>query len=251
LRGLPRDSYVLSTKFSYKAGAGAGAGAEARAELDKSLERSLAELETDHIDVFHIHALIAQDYAFAREELLPQLHWAKQAGKIRFIGVTERFAMDRGHEMLQRVLPDDLFDVVMAGYNILNPSAAGRVLPLTIRHNVAVLCMFAVRSALARPEQLKIDVARILAAGQGGAELNELQERALDFLTEGGVAADLPEAAYRFARHTPGITVTLTGTGNREHLLQNLRAIGEKPLPSAALERLDALFGGVDCVSGQ
>jgi len=244
LRGVPRGSYTLSTKFSCN-------GPEGRVtagQMLASLERSLRELETDYIDIFHIHALTADDYEWARDTLLPALNRAKDQGKIRFIGVTEMFHDDTEHKMLRIALPENLFDVIMAGYNLLNPSAAERILPLAIQNNTGVLCMFAVRRALWDPKQLETDIGRILAAGQGGVGLDK---HALDFLTAEGIAGTLPEAAYRFCRHTPGISVTLTGTGNRDHLMENLRSLEMKPLPGYALERLHALFGNVDCVSGQ
>ncbi|MDR3210217.1 MAG: aldo/keto reductase [Oscillospiraceae bacterium] len=245
LAGLPRDAYVVSSKYPYRT----QQGRITPEEFWKTLHASLAALGMEYIDVYHIHALSAADFPYARDVLVPEMLRAREQGKIRFLGVTEQFAVDTSHEMFKVALPADLFDVIMTGYNILNPSAARTVLPAAIQNNVAVLCMFAVRSALSNPAQLKVDLGRILAAGQGGAGLTE--DGALDFLLESGAAASLPEAAYRFCAHTPGITVTLTGTGNREHLLENLRAINEPPLPDGALARLASLFGAVDCVSGQ
>ena len=213
-----------------------------------SLDRSLRELETDYIDVFHIHALNAEDYVWARDMLLPVLYRARTQGKIRFIGVTELFGSDTTHEMLKIAVPENLFDVIMVGYNLLNPSAAESVLPLAMQNNVGVMCMFAVRRALWNPEQLKIDIGRIRASGQGGEGLDD---HSLDFLIAEGIAETLPEAAYRFCRHTPGISVTLTGTGSNAHLMGNLRSLEMGPLPESTLLRLRSLFGNVDCVSGQ
>jgi hypothetical protein len=42
----------------------------------------------------------------------------------------------------------------------------------------------------------------------------------------------------------------LTGTGSSEHLEENLRSLARGPLPEPALRRLAALFGELDCVSG-
>jgi aryl-alcohol dehydrogenase-like predicted oxidoreductase len=244
LRGLPRPSYILSTKFSY-------ANQEGRIDASQmlaSLEQSLRELETDYIDVFHIHALMPGDYPWARDALLPAMQKAREQGKIRFVGVTEGFGTDMNHDMFKLALPDNIFDVIMVGYNLLNPSAASSVLPLAIKNDVGVLCMFAVRHALWNREQLEKDIALILATGQGGEGLNK---NSLDFLSEEGIAGSLTEAAYRYCRHTPGITVTLTGTGSREHLTDNLKSLDIPALPASALERLHKLFGNVDCVSGQ
>ena len=244
LHGIRRDSYTLSTKFTYSNAEGLISAEQMLASLD----RSLRELETDYIDVFHIHALKAEDYGWARDILLPVLYHARTQGKIRFIGVTELFGSDTTHEMLKIAVPENLFDVIMVGYNLLNPSAAESVLPLAIQNNVGVLCMFAVRRALWNPEQLNIDIGRIRAAGQGGEGLDE---HSLNFLITEGIAETLPEAAYRFCRHTPGISVTLTGTGSKTHLTDNLRSLEMGPLPEPALQRLRSLFGNVDCVSGQ
>jgi aryl-alcohol dehydrogenase-like predicted oxidoreductase len=152
--------------------------------------------------------------------------------------------------MFKTCLPDDIFDVIMVGYNLLNPSAAKRVLPVTIEKNVGVLCMFAVRQALHNPEQLKKDIAKILEKGQADPALVK-DEKVLDFLVQSGTAATIMEAAYRYCRHSPGIGVVLTGTGNADHLKDNLVSIQKGPLPQDILEKLETLFGRVDCVSGQ
>jgi L-galactose dehydrogenase len=242
LEGYRRDSYVLSTKVPYKN--------KGPAELRAALEESLRELRTDYIDIYHLHGVSAEDYPAVRETLVPVMEEARRAGKIRFLGITEVFASDTAHRMFACSLPDNIFDVIMVGYNMLNPSAAKTVLPAAIRDRVGVLCMFAVRRALHDPEQLKKDVARILEAGQADPALLRDGE-ALDFLVESNAAGSIVEAAYRFCRHTPGIHVALTGTGNHDHLSDNLAAIQKGPLSPEVLRRLETLFGGVDCVSGQ
>jgi aryl-alcohol dehydrogenase-like predicted oxidoreductase len=152
--------------------------------------------------------------------------------------------------MYKKALEDDFFDVMMVGYNLLNPSAAKAVLPLTRKKNIGVLNMFAVRTALSNPSQLAIDINRILEKGQADPVLVKT-ENALDFLTHKGVAETIMEAAYRFCRHTQGVHVVLTGTSSKEHLLTNLKSIQGMKLPDDVLERLEKMFGKVDCVSGQ
>jgi aryl-alcohol dehydrogenase-like predicted oxidoreductase len=240
LEGIPRTNYVLSTKFPYKNKTGE--------DFRKTLEESLRELKTDYIDIYHLHGVAPADYPLVRDTFVPLMRKAREEGKIRFLGITEVFGTDTAHEMFQAVLPEDLFEVIMVGYNLLNPSAAKRVLPITREKGVGVLCMFAVRRALSDPAQLKTDIGRILERGQADPAL-VTAEHTLDFLTR--EAADIPEAAYRFCRHTPGIDVVLTGTGSAAHLRDNLRAIQKPKLSGETLARLESMFGAVDCVSGQ
>jgi aryl-alcohol dehydrogenase-like predicted oxidoreductase len=242
LEGIRRDSYILSTKFPYKN--------KSPGEMSAALEESLRELKTDYIDIYHLHGVVPEDYPAVRDTFVPLMEKARREGKIRWLGITEVFALDTGHAMFQLSLPDNIFDVIMTGYNILNPSAAKRVLPAAIEHNVGVLCMFAVRQALHDPAQLKNDITKILENGQADPGLVK-DEGVLDFLVESGAAGSIVEAAYRFCRHTEGIGVVLTGTGNIDHLGDNIAAIQKGPLPKEILEKLEALFGGVDCVSGQ
>jgi L-galactose dehydrogenase len=242
LRGLKRDSYIISTKFPYKN--------RSPAELPAALEESLRELNTDYIDIYHLHGVSARDYPDVRDSFVPLMEKAKREGKIRFLGITEIFGLDTGHAMFGLSLPDNIFDVIMTGYNMLNPSAAKRVLPAAAEKNLGVLCMFAVRQALHDPAQLKKDIRKILENGQADPALVK-EEGALDFLVESGAAGSIIEAAYRFCRHAPGIGVVLSGTGNEDHLRDNIDSILKGPLPGEILEKLETLFGGVDCVSGQ
>jgi aryl-alcohol dehydrogenase-like predicted oxidoreductase len=240
LQGIDRSSYVLSTKFFYHD--------KAAADLESALEESLRELGTDYVDIYHLHGVAPEDYPWARDAFVPTMRKLKQEGKIRFLGITEVFAKDTAHEMLGIALPEDLFDVIMTGYNILNPSAAKRVLPTAREKNVGVLNMFAVRKALHDAGQLAVDIDRILEKGQADPALID-RNSPLRFLTQGGTS--IMDAAYRFCRHTPGIDVTLTGTGNKAHLLENLASIEKPPLPREIVEKIETLFGNVDCVSGQ
>ncbi|MCL2059034.1 MAG: aldo/keto reductase [Oscillospiraceae bacterium] len=217
LAGLPRDSYILSTKYPYRrSGDWRANGA---ADLMESLENSLRELRTDHVDIYHLHGVTPEDYADARDILLPAMIKAREQGKLRFLGITELFGTDTSHEAFKQAVPENLFDVIMVGYNMLNPSAAKEILPKASELNTGVLCMFAVRSALSNQEQLVTDIGRIIANGQAGEGLAATKD-ALDFLVSGDAppAASVMEAAYRFCRHTPPIHVGLTGTSDAGHL---------------------------------
>jgi L-galactose dehydrogenase len=245
IAGLRRDHLIISTKKILPP----AHHSNPADEVVQGLEQSLKSIGTDYIDIYHLHGVEPKDYAFAKERLMPAMRRLRDQGKIRFIGVTEGFVTDSSHTMLQESLKEDLWDVVMVGFNLLNPSARKIVFPLTAAKKVGVLDMFAVRRALSQPERLKTLCAELVQEGMIPRDAIDLADP-LGFLLEEGVAATLPEAAYRFCRHEPGVDVVLTGTGNPEHLKANIEAILKPILPQRALRRLDELFGPLDSLTG-
>jgi aryl-alcohol dehydrogenase-like predicted oxidoreductase len=179
---------------------------------------------------------------------MPAMRRLKEQGKIRAIGVTEGFVVDSAHSVLQKGLSADLWDVVMVGFSLLNPSARKTVLPLAEEKNVGVLNMFAVRRGLSQPERLREICAELNGKNQAGETLDE--QNPLGFLLAETDAASIPEAAYRFCRHEPGIDVVLFGTGNPQHLKENVEAILKPPLPQPALDKLQRIFGSLDHLTG-
>jgi L-galactose dehydrogenase len=241
-----RDQTVLSTKANPLHEDGSLFDAS---QLRHSVEQSLRELRTDFIDVFHLHGITDGYYDYCVVELLPELVSLRDDGMIRFIALSERFAEDPGHKMLERATRDDYWDVIMVGLNIINFSARELVLPATQAKGTGVEVMFAVRRALSDPATL-----RALVAGwveRGLIEIGTIdQDDPLGFLVHQGGASSVMDAAYRFARHEPGCHVVLTGTGSTEHLRSNIRSLQAPPLPDADRERIDMLFGQLKEQSG-
>jgi L-galactose dehydrogenase len=247
LRQASRTEVVVSSKHGCVDRDGVLLSASA---FERGLDESLQALGIDTIDIYFIHGLRRQVYAAAVERFLPVLERARRAGKIRFFGVTEAFETDTHHEMLQRAVQDDCWDVVMVGFNFLNPSARKTVLPETQRKGIATLGMFAVRRALIDEERLRILLGRMAEAGTLDPALAN-EPDLMEALGLQGVCESLSEAAYRFCAFEPGLDCVLSGTSSPAHLAANLQAVARGPLPAQSLARLQALFGAVDSVSGQ
>jgi aryl-alcohol dehydrogenase-like predicted oxidoreductase len=242
-----REKLIISTKTGIISWNEPNAKPFTGAQVLEQLEKSLSRLGTDYIDVFNLHGIVAAQLDYVAAEIVPVLIRAREQGKILFLGITEHFGADTSHRMLSAAVPMGVWDVVMVGFNLLNPSARRNVLRLTQAHNVGVQDMFAVRRALSSPEGLREAFDTIEKAGQ--LDRNKFRpEDPLGFLKED--TDGIVDAAYRFCRHEPGIDVVLTGTGNIEHLKQNVASINRGPLPPKMLARLEELFGQVDSVSG-
>ncbi len=231
-----RQNVVLASKTSVQR---AGVPLTA-AQVTESLETSLRLLDTDRIDIFQLHAVPPDQYAAIRDRLLPVLRRAQEQGKIRFLGVTETAPNDLEHSMLAQAVPDGLWDSAMVAFHMMHQNARESVFPLTRAHRVGTLVMFAVRGIFARPAQLAATLRDLAAAGQVPAEV--ATDAPLDFLLHPGGATSLTDAAYRTARHEPGVDVVLFGTGEAEHLRTNIASLLRPPLPDADRARLRTLF---------
>lgn len=245
LADVPRDRYVLCTKFnpvrSYDGSDDSLLKGEA--DLVASVEHSLARLGTDHVDVLHLHGIRPEWYERVRDRFVPVMRRLREQGKTRFLGLTESFSVDSERQTLRRALADDLFDALMVGYNLLTPGPEDDVLPEARRRDVGIVVMCAVRRRIGRPELLAALIAELRDRGE--LPRGALPETGpLDWLVHDGVES-VTAAAYQYAAAHPAVSCVLTGTAKLAHLEANVRAILGGPLPAADAARLRALFGPV------
>ncbi len=243
LRERDRSQIIVSTKKSTRH------KVVTPATLTASLDASLEALGTDYIDIYNLHGVVPQDYRRLVDDIYPTLEAARTAGKIRFLGVTEMYNEDLDHAMSRLALADDLWDVMMVGFNVLNQTARDAVLAAAQRQDVGVQVMFAVRRALSSVDHLREFVAALIKTGEIDADdLNP--DDLLDFIDD-TMAPTMPDVAYRFCRGEPGVHVVLSGTGNADHLEANLQSFSRPPLPADIEQRLRHIFRGVSSTSGQ
>ena len=81
LAGL-HDKVLISTKATFKMGAETNQYGSSRYHLIKQCEDSLRRLQTDHIDIYHMHGFDANTPV---DETLKTLDGLIQSGKVRYI----------------------------------------------------------------------------------------------------------------------------------------------------------------------
>jgi aryl-alcohol dehydrogenase-like predicted oxidoreductase len=240
LKKVPRDRIVIATKAWIPRGIGASAAERAVASLD----RSLRELDTDYIDIFQLHGVSPRAYDQARASIAPALSREREKGKLRHLGVTETGPSDPRHQMLALAVEESMWDTIMVAFHMLHQNARDRVLPRAIANRVGTLLMFAVRNIFSQHERLRAELQRLAAQGEVARWLGQAPNP-LGFLiheADGG-AADVVDAAYRFARHEPGVDVVLFGTGDPAHLRADIASILRPPLPETDRRILKKHFG--------
>lgn len=239
IKSVQRDSVVLSTKSTVAN----GMQTRPPEEIVASLDSSLASLDVDYVDVFHLHAVKPQHYDFVIDEVVPKLLVQQQAGKFRHLGITETSPNDHHHAMLDRCLDDaQPFEIIMLAYHMMHQSARNIIFPRTVKKGIGTLIMFAVRSIFASPDKLSREVQGLVDAGQLLAE-DVSVDGPLDFLVHEQGATSVVDAAYRFCVHEPGADVVLFGTGKVDHVRQNVESINRPALPESDMKRLKQVFG--------
>ena len=122
-----RDKFVLATKSM----------ARTREAMEKDIETSLANLRTDHIDLYQVHnpSLKDLDTVIAPGGALEALLAAKEAGRIGHIGITAHTA-----QVFERALEFDWVETVMFPYNVVETQGEA-LMRLAAERGVGFVCM--------------------------------------------------------------------------------------------------------------
>jgi len=99
----------------------------------KEIEDSLRRLQTDHLDIYHQH-WPDWDFKTPVAETMEVLVGLQEAGKIRYIGVSNYDAMQLGE-----ALEVHHVDSLQPPYNLVDRSAEAELLPLCQAHGVGVV----------------------------------------------------------------------------------------------------------------
>jgi len=200
--GAKRKDIFLASKCDTHTGAGI------LAELD----RSLTELGTDHLDVWHLHGLGSP--AQISDELVEAQHKAKQQGKIRFMGVSTHNLP----AIVDRVVEAKL-EVVQVQYNFASAASYGPAIEKLTQAGVGVIAM----KVMARAGR-----------GRGAAQPPR--------------PANFAPAALKWAINQPGIATTVPSMTDIDQLEQNFRVMAERftdadaKILSARLEEITPYF---------
>lgn len=219
----------------------------------RSLEESLTRLGRSHVDLLQLHNRIdtaGTDRPLAAEtvidEVAPALDRLKRAGKIRFAGIT---ALGET-ALLHRVVESKAFDTAQICFNLLNPSAGGKLPPglpaqdfrsLALKARDAGMGRIGIRvfagGALSGSEERHptgVPAVPPIASGPDYATDVKNAHR-FDPLVKGGHAGSLIEAALRFAISSDALTTVLVGTSTLDQLETAIEAVEKGKLSDEAM----------------
>jgi aryl-alcohol dehydrogenase-like predicted oxidoreductase len=194
-----RDSLFLATKVSLR-----NVGRE---EGIKQIEESFKKYRTNKLDLIAVHNL--RD----TETQLRTLREMKQAGRIRYVGITTSF--DNQYGEFEQTMKKENLDFIQVDYALDNRDAGERIIPLAGDRGMAVMI------------NLPFGRGRLFNAVQG----KKLPEWAGEF--------DCQSWAQFFLKYIvshPAITCAVPGMAQAKYVVDNLGAARGR-LPDAAVRR--------------
>jgi diketogulonate reductase-like aldo/keto reductase len=177
------------------------------------MEQSFQRLRTQRLDLMQIHNLL--DW---RTHLRTLRAW-KQAGRIRFLGVTHYTSS--AYDELERVLRSEPLDFVQVNYSLGEREAERRILPLARERGIAVL--------VNRP------------FSEGGLFRRVRGQPLPAWAAEAGCAS-WAQIFLKWILAHPAVTCVIPATSRPQHLADNMGA-GTGALPDAVTrDRMAALI---------
>ncbi len=194
-----RDSLFLATKVSLR-----NIGRE---EGIKQIEESFKKYRTNKLDLIAVHNLRDTDTQLAT------LRGMKQAGRVRYVGITTSF--DNQYGEFEQTMKKHALDFIQVDYALDNRDAGERIIPLAPDRGMAVMI------------NLPFGRGRLFNAVQG----KKLPEWASEF--------DCQSWAQFFLKYIvshPAITCAVPGMAQAKYVVDNLGAAHGR-LPDAAMRR--------------
>src|SRR5213592_1120990 len=173
----------------------------------ESIERSMALLRTNRIDLMQVHNLLD-----AHTHLATLRQW-KEQGRIRYIGVTHYNSS--AFPEIEKILRTEKLDFLQINYSLMEPEAEQRVLPVTQERRIAVL--------VNRPF--------------GGGDIFErVRSKPLPDWAAEFDCRSWAQFCLKWIIAHPAVTCVIPATDKPRHLEDNMLA-GIGPLPDAKMRR--------------
>ncbi|MFL6547285.1 MAG: aldo/keto reductase [Povalibacter sp.] len=195
-----RDQLFIATKTTARGEPKPGHG---------ELEEAFARLQTQRIDLLQVHNFNGID------QLFPLMKEWKQAGKIRYIGVTT--STDEQYPQMLNALKTLPLDFIQVDYSIENRGAGDEILPLAKDKGVAVL-------------------GNVPLGGRRGSLLSKVSGKPLPPWASDIDVTSWPQLLLKYNVSHPAITAVIPGTTKLTHLRDNQLAARGR-LPDAAMRK--------------
>jgi aryl-alcohol dehydrogenase-like predicted oxidoreductase len=240
-----RDQALISTKATFRVSTAKGPNeaGSSRSHLRRSIEGSLRRLNTDYVDIYHLHGF---DALTPVEEVLDTLTIFVREGKVRYIGCSN---FSGWHLMKSLAVADRYgwtrYVAHQVYYSLVGREYEWELMPLGLDQKVGALIWSPLGwgrlTGKIRRGQPLPEVSRLHKTAEYGPKVDdEYLHTVVDALD--AVAAEtgktVAQIALNWLLQRPTVSSVILGARNEEQLRQNLGAEGWK-LTKAQVAALD------------
>ena len=216
-----RDEFVLASKCGHVTGDATGEPWTAGL-IRESIDRSLARMKTDRIDLMQLHSC-SLDVLKAGEAVEGVLA-AKEEGKVRYIGYS-----GDGEAALEAIRMG-VFSTLQTSYNLVDQKARYEVLPAAIEAGMGVIAKRPIANGAFGKSASPYDYA------------DAYWDRSRQIKLPDGAPEDGIELALRFTLSNDAIDTAIVGTTRLENAKANIETASAGPLPEEVVESLQSQF---------
>ena len=202
-----------------------------RKSLVAACDASLANLDTDYIDVYYLHW---PNRDTPIDEILEGFDALKQAGKIRCFAVSNFGKLD-----LPELLQSGHCEVNQLPYNLLWRVIEKDIAPICLKNDISITCYSPIAQGLLAGKFASADEVpdgrartRHFSPTRPQARHDEGGQEALTFATLGKIAEiareigrPMAEVSLAWLIHQPGVASVLVGARNAEQMTRNAAAM--------------------------
>jgi aryl-alcohol dehydrogenase-like predicted oxidoreductase len=202
--------------------------------ISKTVDRSLKNLGTDHLDVMLLHSC---DLKVLKDGgVIEPLGKARDAGKIKFLGYSG------DNEAAAYAAALDEVSVIETSISIADQINIDKVLPICRARNLGVLAKRPIANAawkdLSQQQGLYKTYAKTYTERLGQMKLAPADLGFTD--------ADWTEIALRFTLSQPGVHTAIIGTHNPDNARRNIELADKGPLSAEVVKKIYDAFKTAD-----
>jgi aryl-alcohol dehydrogenase-like predicted oxidoreductase len=228
-----RDQVIVSTKATFRSGAGPNDVGSSRHYLVRAVEGCLRRLGTDYIDLFQLHAFDAMTPV---EETLSTLDDLVHAGKIRYLGCSN---FSGWHLMKSLAISDQhgwtRYVAHQAYYSLVGREYEWELMPLALDQGVGCAVWSPlgwgrltglIRRGQPLPQASRLQHQRVVETGpQIPDEYLFKVVDALELVSQ-ETGKTVPQVALNWLLQRPSVSTIIIGARNESQLRENLGAVG-------------------------